>query len=40
VLLSIIEKGGIIGKAYIKEMQDDYKPCLKLQSEYDKRTNK
>lgn len=29
-ILSIIEKGGIIGKVYIKEMPDDYKPLLHL----------
>lgn len=29
-ILSIIEKGGIIGKVYIKEMPDDYKPTLHL----------
>jgi hypothetical protein len=29
-ILSIIEKGGIIGKVYIKEMPDDYSPMLHL----------
>lgn len=28
--ISIIEKCGIIGKVYIKEMPDDYRPMLHL----------